>query len=472
MPIATTNPATGEVLRTFAAHDDAHVEAALAAAARAAADWRRVPPAARAAVVGRAADVLDRRREEFARLMTLEMGKPVQAARDEAAKCAAACRYYAEHGPRFVAPETRVDDAQGVGRVRYDPLGVVLAVMPWNFPFWQVVRFAAPALAAGNVGLLKHASNVPQCALALEELFREAGAPEGAFQTLLVGSARVGALIADPRVAAVTLTGSEGAGAAVGAAAGRALKPSVLELGGSDPFVVLPSADVDAAARTAVAARTINNGQSCIAAKRFVVHAAVYDRFVAQFAGGMRALRVGDPMDDATQVGPLASAQTRDDVADQVRRTVAAGARLVCGGAAADGPGFYYPPTVLADVTPDMPAAAEETFGPVAAVLRAADADDALRLANATPYGLGASVWTRDDAEAARFEAGVDAGAVFFNAQVVSDPRLPFGGVKRSGYGRELADVGLRAFVNVKTVRVAPPGGDARGGDPQGGTTE
>jgi succinate-semialdehyde dehydrogenase/glutarate-semialdehyde dehydrogenase len=467
MPIATTNPATGKVLRTFAAHDDAHVESALAAAARAAADWRRVPPAARAAVVGRAADVLDRRREEFARLMTLEMGKPVQAARDEAAKCAAACRYYAEHGPRFVAPETRVDDAQGVGRVRYDPLGVVVAVMPWNFPFWQVVRFAAPALAAGNVGLLKHASNVPQCALALEELFREAGAPAGAFQTLLVGSARVDALIADPRVAAVTLTGSEGAGAAVGAAAGRALKPSVLELGGSDPFVVLPSADVDAAARTAVAARTINNGQSCIAAKRFVVHAAVYDRFVAQLADGMRALRVGDPMDDATQVGPLASAQTRDDVADQVRRTVAAGARLVCGGAAADGPGFYYPPTVLADVTPDMPAAAEETFGPVAAVLRAADADDALRLANATPYGLGASVWTRDDAEAARFEAGVDAGAVFFNAQVVSDPRLPFGGVKRSGYGRELADVGLRAFVNVKTVRVAP-----RGGDPQAGTTE
>jgi succinate-semialdehyde dehydrogenase/glutarate-semialdehyde dehydrogenase len=467
MPIASTNPATGEVLRTFAAHDDAHVEAALAAAARAAALWRDVPPAARAAVVGRAADVLDRRREEFARLMTLEMGKPVQAARDEAAKCAAACRYYAEHGPRFVATETRVDDAQGVGRVRYDPLGVVLAVMPWNFPFWQVVRFAAPALAAGNVGLLKHASNVPQCALALEELFREAGAPEGAFQTLLVDSARVDGLIADPRVAAVTLTGSEGAGAAVGAAAGRALKPSVLELGGSDPFVVLASADVDAAARVAVAARTINNGQSCIAAKRFVVHAAVYDRFVDRLAEGMRALRVGDPMEEATQVGPLASAQTRDDVADQVRRTVAAGARLVCGGAAADGAGFYYPPTVLADVTPDMPAAAEETFGPVAAVLRAADADDALRLANATPYGLGASVWTRDDAEAARFEAGVDAGAVFFNAQVVSDPRLPFGGVKRSGYGRELADVGLRAFVNVKTVRVAP-----RGGDAQGGTTE
>jgi hypothetical protein len=292
------------------------------------------------------------------------------------------------------------------------------------------------------------------------------GAPEGGFQTLLVGSARVEGLIADPRVAAVTLTGSEGAGAAVGAAAGRALKPTVLELGGSDPFVVLPTADLDAAARTAVTARTINNGQSCIAAKRFVVHAAVYDAFVAQLADGMRALRVGDPMDDATQVGPLASAQTRDDVADQVRRTVAAGARLVCGGAAADGPGFYYPPTVLADVTPDMPAAAEETFGPVAAVLRAADADDALRLANATPYGLGASVWTRDDAEAARFEAGVDAGAVFFNAQVVSDPRLPFGGVKRSGYGRELADVGLRAFVNVKTVRVAPRGGDPQAAPP------
>jgi succinate-semialdehyde dehydrogenase/glutarate-semialdehyde dehydrogenase len=459
MPIATTNPATGEVLRTFTPHDDAHVEAALDAATRAAAEWRRVPASDRAAVVGRAADVLDRRRDELARLVTLEMGKPIKAARDEAAKCATACRYYAEHGPAFVAPETLVDDDGGVGRVRYDPLGVVLAVMPWNFPFWQAVRFAAPAIAAGNVGLLKHASNVPQCALALEEVFRDAGAPAGVFQTLLVESSRVDALIADPRVAAVTLTGSEGAGAAVGAAAGRALKPSVLELGGSDPFVVLPSADLDAAARTAVAARAVNAGQSCIAAKRFVVHADVYDAFVDRFAAGMRALRVGDPLDEATEVGPLASAQIRDDLHDQVERSVAAGARLVCGGAPVDGPGFFYAPTVLADVTPDLPAASEETFGPVGAVLRAADAADALRLANATPYGLGASVWTRDEGEAALFEAGVDAGAVFVNAMVASDPRLPFGGVKRSGYGRELSAVGLRAFVNVKTVRVARGGG-------------
>jgi succinate-semialdehyde dehydrogenase/glutarate-semialdehyde dehydrogenase len=467
MPIATTNPATGEVLRTFAPYDDARVEAALAAAERAAAAWRLVPAAERAAVVGRAADVLDRRREEFARLMTLEMGKPVQAARDEAAKCAAACRYYAEHGPRFVAPETLVDDDAGVGRVRYDPLGVVLAVMPWNFPFWQAMRFAAPAVAAGNVGLLKHASNVPQCALALEEVFREAGAPPGVFQTLLVGSSRVDALVADRRVAAVTLTGSEAAGAAVGAAAGRALKPSVLELGGSDPFVVLPSADLDAAARTAVAARAINNGQSCIAAKRFVVHADVYDAFVERFAGGVRALRVGDPLDGATQVGPLASAQIRDDLHGQVTRSVAAGARLVCGGAPLDGPGFFYAPTVLAEVTPDQAAAAEETFGPVGAVLRAADARDALRLANATPYGLGSSVWTRDAAEAALFEAGLDAGAVFVNGMVASDPRLPFGGVKRSGYGRELGAAGLRAFVNVKTVRVARGGA---GPDPRAAT--
>ncbi len=464
MPIATANPATGQVVRTFAPHGDAHVERALAVAAAAAASWRQVPPPERARVLAAAADVLDRRREEYARLVTLEMGKPLQAARDEAAKCALACRYYAEHGPRFVAPETLVDDESGVGRVRYDPLGVVLAVMPWNFPFWQVVRFAAPALAAGNVGLLKHASNVPQCALALEALFREAGAPDGVFQTLLVESGRVDALVADPRVAAVTLTGSEGAGAAVGAAAGRALKPSVLELGGSDPFVVLPSADVARAAAAAVTARTINNGQSCIAAKRFVVHAAVYDAFVDQLAAGVRALRVGDPMDPATQVGPLATAQIRDDVHAQVERSVAAGARLVCGGAPLGGPGYYYAPTVLADVTPDMAAAAEETFGPVAAVLRADDADDALRLANATPYGLGASVWTADAAEAERFAEGIEAGSVFVNAMVVSDPRLPFGGVKRSGYGRELAAAGLRAFVNVKTVRVARAGAAAAPG--------
>jgi succinate-semialdehyde dehydrogenase/glutarate-semialdehyde dehydrogenase len=461
MPIATVNPATGDTLRTFAAHDDAHIERALARAAEAARTWRRRPVAERAAVVARAAEVLDRERERYARLMTLEMGKPLQAARDEAAKCATACRWYAEHAERILAPQTLVDEPQGTGRVVLQPLGVVLAVMPWNFPFWQVVRFAAPALVAGNVGLLKHASNVPQCALALEEVFREAGAPEGVFQTLLVDSGRVEALVADARVAAVTLTGSEGAGSAVGAAAGRHLKKVVLELGGSDPFVVLPSADVEAAARTAITARTINNGQSCIAAKRFVVHADVYDAFLARFVEGMRALRVGDPTDAATQVGPLATAQVRDDVAEQVRRSVEGGARLACGGEALPGPGFYYVPTVLAEVPRAAAAAREEVFGPVAAVFRARDVDEAIAIANDTPYGLGASVWTRDDGEARRLADEIEAGSVFLNAMVVSDPRLPFGGIKRSGHGRELSDVGLREFVNVKTVREARAAGGA-----------
>ncbi len=468
MPIATVNPATREVVRTFPPDDDAAVERALAAASETARTWRTVPAADRAAVVARAGDLLDARRDAYARLMTLEMGKPIRAARDEAAKCALACRFYAEHGPRFVAPETLFDDASGSGQVRYQPLGVVLAVMPWNFPFWQVIRFAAPALVAGNVGLLKHASNVPQCALAIAELFRDAGAPAGAFQTLLVDAPRVGPIIADPRVAAVTLTGSEGAGASVGAAAGAALKKTVLELGGSDAFVVLADADVEAAARAAVTARTINNGQSCIAAKRFVVEQPVYDAFVDRLAAGMRALRVGDPFDEETAVGPLATAQIRDDIADQVRRTLDAGARLVCGGAAPDGAalagGFYYLPTVLADVPRASPAAQEETFGPVAAVLRAADADEALTIANDTPYGLGAAVWTQDPAAAERFAAGLEAGSVFVNGMVVSDPRLPFGGIKRSGYGRELSAVGLREFTNVKTVRVAQGGAGAPGG--------
>jgi succinate-semialdehyde dehydrogenase/glutarate-semialdehyde dehydrogenase len=398
--------------------------------------------------------------------MTLEMGKPLQAARDEAAKCAATCRWYAEQAERLLAPETLVDDAQGTGRVILQPLGVILAVMPWNFPFWQVVRFAAPALVAGNVGLLKHASNVPQCALALEELFREAGAPSGVFQTLLIEAKRVEALLGDPRIAAATLTGSEGAGSAVGAAAGRHLKKVVLELGGSDPFVVMPSADLEAAVKTAITARTINNGQSCIAAKRFVVHTDVYDAFVERFTAGMRALRVGDPSDAATQIGPLATAQVRDDVADQVRRSVEGGARLATGGEALPGAGFYYQPTVLADVPRDAAAVREEVFGPVAPVLRARDLDDAIALANDTPYGLGSSAWTRDPDEIRRFEEELEAGSVFINAMVVSDARLPFGGIKRSGHGRELSAAGLREFVNVKTVR------EARGAASIGGTTE
>ena len=454
MPIATINPATGETVQTFEAHDDAHIEAALARAADAARAWRSRPIAERAAVVARAGEVLDRERERYARLMTLEMGKPLQAARDEAAKCATTCRWYAEHAQRILAPTTLVDDAQLTGRVILQPLGVVLAVMPWNFPFWQVVRFAAPALVAGNVGLLKHASNVPQCALALEEVFRLAGAPEGVFQTLLIEARRVEALLGDPRIAAATLTGSEGAGSAVGAAAGRHLKKVVLELGGSDPFVVMPSADLDAAVRTAVTARTINNGQSCIAAKRFIVHTDVYDAFVARFTEGMRALRVGDPMDEATQIGPLATAQVRDDVADQVRRSVEGGARVTTGGETLPGTGFYFTPTVLADVPRDAAAAQEEVFGPVAPVLRARDLDEAIAIANDTPYGLGSNAWTRDPEEQRRFEEELEAGTVTINGMTASDARLPFGGIKRSGFGRELSDAGLREFVNVKTVRV------------------
>ena len=464
MPIATVDPSTGRTVRTFEPHDAAAVDARLARAAEAWRAWRARPLEERAAVVRRAGELLDERREAYARLMTLEMGKPIQPARDEAAKCALACRFYADNAARFLAPETLVDEAQSIGRVIYQPLGVVLAVMPWNFPFWQVIRFAAPALAAGNVGVLKHASNVPQCALALETLFRDAGAPDGVFTTLLIEAGAVDAVIADPRVAAVTLTGSEGAGAHVGAAAGRHLKKAVLELGGSDPFVVMPSADVQRAASTAVIARTINNGQSCIAAKRFVVHEAVYDEFVRRLVEGMRALRVGDPGAPETQVGPLASAQIRDDVHDQVRRSVDAGAALLCGGEPLPGEGFYYPPTVLGDVPRDAAAAREELFGPVAAVLRVRDLDDAIAVANDSPYGLGASAWTRDPEEAHRFELEIEAGSVFVNGMVASDPRLPFGGIKRSGHGRELAAIGMREFLNVKTVRVARGAGlDASG---------
>ncbi|MDE3127177.1 MAG: NAD-dependent succinate-semialdehyde dehydrogenase [Gemmatimonadota bacterium] len=453
MAIETINPATGERVRQFAPHTAADVEARLARAAEAARAWRQLRVADRARVVAQAGALLERDRERYARLMTLEMGKLFAAARDEAVKCALACRYYAEHAHSMMAAKPVPAEAEEA-RIEFHPLGVVLAVMPWNFPFWQVIRFAAPALVAGNVGLLKHASNVPQCALALEQLFADAGAPPGVFQTLLIPSPAVEGVIADPRVAAVTLTGSEAAGAQVAAAAGRQLKKSVLELGGSDAFVVMPSADVERAAEMAVRARTINNGQSCIAAKRFIVHRDVADAFLARFVPAMQALVVGDPMDDRTQVGPLASAGAVRDLEHQVARSVAMGARVLTGGGRVAGPGFYFQPTVLADVPAGSPAGADELFGPVASVFVARDLDDAVRIANGTRFGLGASAWTRERAEAKRLARELEAGSVFVNAMVSSDPRFPFGGVKRSGYGRELSAFGLREFVNVKTVRI------------------
>ncbi|HEY6477820.1 MAG TPA: aldehyde dehydrogenase family protein, partial [Polyangia bacterium] len=402
MLIESVNPATGERLRSFDPESAATIETKLGRAVAASRDWRRRPVGERAAIVARAGEILEAERQTFGRLMTLEMGKLGGAAADEAAKCATACRYYAEHGEAFLRPEIVAESPGAEGAIHFDPLGAVLAVMPWNFPFWQVIRFAAPALVAGNVGLLKHASNVPQCALALEELFRRAGAPEGVFQTLLVGSDRALALIADDRIAAVTVTGSEAAGRAIGAAAGQHLKKSVLELGGSDPFLVLASADVDRAVATAVKARMVNCGQSCIAAKRFIVADAVYDRFARAFAAAMGALVVGDPADPRSEVGPLATAAIRDGVADQVARSVAAGARVLVGGRALDGPGFFYPPTVLADVPADAPAACEEVFGPVAPLFRVAGIDEAIALANATPFGLGAAAFTRDRVEVER----------------------------------------------------------------------
>jgi succinate-semialdehyde dehydrogenase/glutarate-semialdehyde dehydrogenase len=455
MAIESINPATGKRLRSFEPLGEAALDAKLGQAAAAFDDWSRLPVGDRAAVLARAADLLEREKASLGRLMTAEMGKLIGAAEQEAAKCATACRYYAQHAAAFLAPEAAAGQpGGGSDMVLFQPLGAVLAVMPWNFPFWQVVRFAAPALAAGNVGLLKHASNVPGCALALEDLFRRAGAPEGVFQTLLIGAERVAELIADERVAAVTVTGSEGAGREIAAAAGRHIKKTVLELGGSDPFVVLPSADMDAAVETAVKARIVNNGQSCIAAKRFIVVGPAYDEFAPRFVAAMRALKVGDPMARETGVGPLATAKILETLADQVERSVAAGARVLAGGQRLPGPGNYYAPTVLADVPPAAPAFGEELFGPVAALLRARDLDDAIALANATTFGLGASAWTRDRAEAERLARELEAGSVFINGMVASDPRFPFGGVKRSGYGRELGVYGLREFVNVKTVRM------------------
>ncbi|MHB1072059.1 MAG: NAD-dependent succinate-semialdehyde dehydrogenase [Gemmatimonadaceae bacterium] len=459
MPIASIDPASGKELRHFQPLADAAIEDRLARAARAAERWRRTPVQERARVVRAAGELLEHERDRWAGIMTSEMGKLLSAAREEAAKCAVACRWYADRADSLLAPEP-VEVEGERSYVAWQPLGVVLAVMPWNFPFWQVVRFAAPALVAGNVGLLKHASNVPQCALALEELFTRAGAPEGVFQALLIGSKEVERVLSDPRVAAATLTGSEGAGSSVASIAGKHIKPTVLELGGSDPFIVMPSAELAAAVTTAVKARTINNGQSCIAAKRFIVHEAIYDEFMRRFVPAMAALRVGDPTQPETQVGPLATMQVREDLERQVAESLALGARLLTGGRRIDGPGYYYQPTVLADVPESAPAYHDELFGPVASVFRVGSIDDAIGVANATRFGLGASAWTNDEGEIARFADEIVAGSVFVNGMVASDPRFPFGGVKQSGYGRELAAVGMREFMNMKTVRITLAGGE------------
>ncbi|HTF06987.1 MAG TPA: NADP-dependent succinic semialdehyde dehydrogenase [Asanoa sp.] len=456
MPIATTNPATGEMLKTFEPMGEKQIEEILANAAEAAAALRASTFDQRASWMREAALLLEAQQIQVARLVTLEMGKPVKEAKDEVAKCASACRYFSEHAEEFLADVPHDATAVGAAQAytRYEPLGPVLAVMPWNFPLWQVIRFAAPALMAGNPGLLKHASNVPQTALFLEELFRDAGFPAGAFQTLLVGSDAIEDILLDRRVRAATLTGSSAAGRAVAAIAGRALKKMVLELGGSDPFVVLPSADFDRAVSTAVRARCQNSGQSCIAAKRFIVHGDVYDAFARAFTDQLARLQVGDPLDRATDIGPLARKQVRDEVAGQVSDAVAKGATVLTGGRVPDRPGWFYQPTVVTDLTPDMRVYGEEVFGPVAGLYRVESVEEALEVANATEYGLGSNAWTTDPGERERLIAGLDAGQVFVNGMTTSHPELPFGGVRDSGYGRELADLGIREFCNAKTVWV------------------
>ena len=401
----------------------------------------------------KAAAILDAECRELGRLMTLEMGKPIKAAVAEAEKCATACRYYADNAERFLADQP-VDMEGGKSWVAFQPLGVVLAIMPWNFPFWQVFRFAAPALMAGNVGILKHASNVPQCALAIEDVLRRAGFTDGAFQALLIGPEMVEEIIADPRIAAVTLTGSEGAGRSVASAAGRNLKKSVVELGGSDPFVVMPSADLESAVSTAVMARMINNGQSCIAAKRFIIHEKIHDEFLKRFVAGVSAVRIGDPLDEQTELGPLATSAIRDELDKQVKDSISAGAKVLVGGEKVPRDGYFYAPTVLADIPPNAPAARDELFGPVASVFKAKNLTDAIAIANGTTFGLGASAWTQDPAERDQLIAEIESGLVFINGMVASDPRLPFGGVKNSGFGRELGEFGIREFVNIKSVRV------------------
>jgi succinate-semialdehyde dehydrogenase/glutarate-semialdehyde dehydrogenase len=457
MAIATIDPTTEITEREFDELRPDEIETRLVRAETAAASYRRTTFAERAAWMNRAAGLLEAERTEAAAMMTREMGKTRTSAEAEVVKCANGCRYYAQHAESLLAPD--VADAAAVGAslayAKYEPLGVVLAVMPWNFPLWQAMRFAAPTLMAGNVGLLKHASNVPQTALYLEDVFTRAGFPSGVFQTLLIGSTQVESVLRDRRVAAATLTGSEDAGRAVARVAGEVLKKTVLELGGSDPFLVLPSADLHRAAQTAATARCQNNGQSCIAAKRFIVHSDVYEEFAALFVAAMAELVVGDPMQSSTQVGPLATEQGRDDLESLVADAVARGATVLCGGSRPDRPGWFYPPTVIADITPQMRIFGEEAFGPVAALYRVSSLDEALDLANATAFGLGSNVWTEDSEEQRRCVVSLDAGAVFVNGMTASYPELPFGGVKASGYGRELGGHGIREFCNLKTVWVS-----------------
>ena len=456
MAIASINPATGETLETFDALTKADIDGKLDLAVSAWKTHRTTSFEQRTVLMRKLADLLESEDDKLARLMTIEMGKPIAAAVAEVAKCATACRYYADNAVRFLADES-APTSEGQARIVYQPLGVVLAIMPWNFPFWQVFRFVAPSLMAGNVGLLKHSSNVPQCAMAIEDVIRRAGFPEGVFQTLLIGSAEVDAIIEDPRVAAVTITGSEGAGRSVAATAGRSLKKTVLELGGSDPFIVMPSANIDSVVETAVKARMINNGQSCIAAKRFIIHRSIYDAFVEKFVAGVSGVKIGDPMEQGTELGPLATSSIRDELDEQVQKTIQAGARALCGGKKIDGKGFYYQPTVLVDIPKGSPADVDELFGPVASVWKAHDIDEAIDIANSTRFGLGSSAWTSDYDEIDRFIADIESGMVFVNGMVASESTLPFGGVKSSGYGRELGSVGIREFVNIKTVKLSLP---------------
>lgn len=455
MTIATVNPATGQTVETFEPHDGTEVERRIAQAAAAAVALRNTSYTQRATWMNAAAEVLEGDIERAASMITLEMGKPIGQARAEVLKCAKSMRFYAEHAESFLAPEHLTDpstvSASAAGAV-WQPLGLVLAVMPWNYPLWQAIRFAAPALMAGNTGLLKHASNVPQCALYLDELFEKGGFPTGSFRALLIGSAEVAALIEDERVKAVTMTGSEPAGRSVASTAGQMIKKAVLELGGSDPFIVMPTADLDAASTTAVKTRVSNNGQSCVAGKRFLIHAEVYDAFVDLFVAKMNALVVGDPMDDTTDVGPLATESARDELAELVDDAVAKGAQLLAGGAVPKRPGSFYPPTVLAGLTEEMRVVMEETFGPVASLYKVADREEAVRIANQTTFGLSSAVWSNDVCEQDWFIRELDTGAVFLNSMTTSYPELPFGGIKNSGYGRELASAGIREFCNLKTI--------------------